>query len=143
VEAVNQGLATLVVPSPAERPDLFTFAPCHRHYHFNGFASYTLLDGEGKAVVTGRAEASCVQDFQPVLSRPDVPCSRRFSCEAQGIQRGWSDLQSNTLECQWLDITDVAPGDYRLQVTLNPARVLQEATLENNTTSVPVTIPVP
>jgi hypothetical protein len=143
VEAVNQGMATLTVPSPAERPDLFSFAPCHGHYHFDGFASYALLDGGGRAVVTGRGHASCLQDTQPAISRPDVPCSRRFNCEVQGLQRGWSDLQSNTLECQWLDITGVAPGSYRLQVTLNPARALQEATLENNTTRVPVIIPGP
>jgi len=42
-----------------------------------------------------------------------------------------------------LDITNIAPGDYRLQVTLNPARAFQEATLDNNTSSVPVTIPPP
>jgi hypothetical protein len=143
VEAVNQGLATLTVPPPAERPDLFTFSPCHGHYHFSGFASYALLDGEGKTVLNGRKQAYCMEDTQRVVSGPDVPCSKKYNCEEQGIQRGWSDLYGNTLDCQWLDITDVAPGDYRLQVTLNPARAFQEATLDNNTASVPVTIPAP
>jgi hypothetical protein len=143
VEAVNQGLATLTVPPPAERPDLFTFSPCHGHFHFSGFASYALLDGAGKTVLTGRKQAYCMEDTQRVVSGPDVPCSKQFTCDNQGIQRGWSDLYGNTLDCQWLDITDVAPGDYQLQVTLNPARAFQEATLDNNTSSVPVTIPAP
>jgi hypothetical protein len=141
VEAINQGLTTLTVPPPAERPDLFIFSPCHGHYHFSGFASYELLDGEGKTVLTGRKQAYCMEDTQRVVSGPDVPCAKKYNCDDQGIQRGWSDLYGNTLDCQWLDITDVAPGDYRLKVTLNPARAFQEATLDNNTASVPVTIP--
>jgi hypothetical protein len=143
VEAVNQGMATLTVPPPADRPDLFTFSPCHGHYHFSGFAAYELLDGEGKTVLTGRKQAYCMEDTQRVVSGPDVPCSKKYNCDEQGIQRGWSDLYGNTLDCQWLDITGVAPGDYRLQVTLNPARAFQEASLDNNTASVPVTIPPP
>lgn len=143
VEAVNQGFATATVPPPADRPDLFTFSPCHGHYHFSGFASYALLDLQGHVVLTGRKQAYCMEDTQRVVAGPSVSCSKEFDCSNQGIQRGWSDLYGNTLDCQWLDITDLAPGDYRLQVTLNPARAFQEATLDNNTSSVPVTIPPP
>ncbi|MFL5347254.1 MAG: lysyl oxidase family protein [Hyalangium sp.] len=143
VEALNQGSATLTVPPPANRPDLFTFSPCHGHFHFSGFASYALLDLKGHTVLTGRKQAYCMEDTERVAEGPQVACSKQFTCDNQGIQRGWSDLYGNTLDCQWLDITDVAPGDYRLQVTLNPARAFQEQTLDNNTASVPVTIPPP
>jgi hypothetical protein len=143
VEVVNQGLAPLVLPTPDERPELFAFAPCHMHLHFEGFATYALLDREGRAVITRSHPASCIQDTERVSSRPDVSCSQRYSCEAQGLQSGWSALQASTLECQWLDITGVAPGDYWLRVTLNPERALQEATLENNTASIQVSIPAP
>jgi hypothetical protein len=143
VEAVNQGFATTAVPPQADRPDLFTFSPCHGHFHFDGFASYTLLDTQGRTVLNGRKQAYCMEDTQRIVAGPQVPCSKQFNCETQGIQRGWSDLYGNTLDCQWLDITDVAPGDYRLQVTLNPARTFQEATLDNNTATIPVTIPSP
>jgi hypothetical protein len=141
VEAMNQGSATLTVPPPSERPDLFTFSPCHGHYHFSGFATYALVDAEGRTVLAGRKQAYCMEDTQRVATGPDVPCSKKFTCDDQGIQRGWSDLYGNTLDCQWLDITDVPPGDYRLQVTLNPSRAFQETTLDNNTSSVPVTLP--
>lgn len=143
VEAINQGFATMSVPPPAERPDLFTFSPCHGHFHFSGFASYALLDPAGRTVLTGRKQAYCMEDTQRVVEGPAVQCSKQFNCDEQGIQRGWSDLYGNTLDCQWLDITDVPPGDYRIQVTLNPSRALQEVTLDNNTASVPVTIPPP
>jgi hypothetical protein len=143
VEAVNQGFATATVPPPADRPDLFTFSPCHGHFHFSGFASYALLDPQGRTVLNGRKQAYCMEDTQRVVAGPSVACSKEFDCETQGIQRGWSDLYGNTLDCQWLDITDIAPGDYQLQVTLNPARSFQEATLDNNTSTIPVTIPAP
>jgi hypothetical protein len=143
VEAINQGFATMTVPPPADRPDLFTFSPCHGHFHFSGFASYALLDTQGRTVLTGRKQAYCMEDTQRVVEGPSVQCSKEFNCDNQGIQRGWSDLYGNTLDCQWLDITDVPPGQYQIQVTLNPSRALQEVTLDNNTAAVPVTIPPP
>jgi hypothetical protein len=143
VEAINQGFETVTVPPPADRPDLFTFSPCHGHFHFSGFAFYALLNGKGETVLTGRKQAYCMEDTQRISVGPQVPCSKQYNCETQGIQRGWSDLYGNTLDCQWLDITGVAPGDYQLKVVLNPARSFQEVSLDNNTAIVPVTIPAP
>jgi hypothetical protein len=141
VEAINQGFADLVVPPPPERPDLFEFSPCHGHYHFSGFAEYALLDSAGEVVLTGRKQAYCMEDTIQVAQGPDVGCSKVYDCYNQGIQAGWSDLYGNTLDCQWLDITDVLPGNYRLQVSLNPTRSFQEVTFDNNTATVPVVIP--
>jgi len=141
VEAKNQGQATLTVPPPDERPDLFTYSPCHGHYHFSGFARYALLDKAGNEVVTGRKQAYCMEDTQQIAVGPNVGCDKQYDCYNQGIQAGWSDLYGNTLDCQWLDITDVLPGDYALKVELNPGRTFEEVTLDNNVATVPVTIP--
>jgi len=78
-----------------------------------------------------------------VAEGPDVGCSKVHGCYNQGIQAGWSDLYGNTLDCQWLDITEVPAGDYRLKVSLNPSHELEEVTFNNNTAIVPVTIPAP
>ena len=56
VEAINQGQATLTVPPPDEHPEQFHQSTCHGHYHFDGFASYGLLDGSGKEIVAGRKQ---------------------------------------------------------------------------------------
>jgi hypothetical protein len=51
------------------------------------------------------------------------------------------------LPCQWIDVTDVPPGDYVLRATLNQPRpesalpVLVERDYDNNVVEVPVTIP--
>jgi hypothetical protein len=143
VEAINQGQATLHVPRPVDRPDLFTYSLCHRHYHFSGFASYALIGLSGETVLVGRKQAYCVVDAQQAVPGPQVSCAAKYDCATQGIQAGWSDLYGNTLDCQWLDITDVAPGDYSLEVVLNPDRTFEEVSFDNNTAAVPVKIPVP
>lgn len=143
VEAINQGQATLTVPPPDQRPDLFQFSPCHGHYHFSGFASYELLDAQGHVLVEGRKQAFCMEDTIQVVQGPEVGCSKVYDCSNQGIQAGWSDLYGNALDCQWLDITGVEPGNYRLKVSLNPGQVFEEVTFDNNTAIVPVTIPPP
>jgi uncharacterized cysteine cluster protein YcgN (CxxCxxCC family) len=84
-----------------------------------------------------------MEDTIQVAQGPGVGCSKVYDCYNQGIQPGWSDLYGNTLDCQWLDITDVRPGNYQLRVSLNPNAALQEVTLDNNTAIVPVTIPAP
>lgn len=141
VEAVNQGQVTLTVPPPAERPDLFQFSACHGHYHFNGFAEYALEVEDGTVIAPGRKQAYCMEDTEQVLEGPGIGCVKEFDCENQGIQAGWSDLYGNALDCQWLDITDVKPGDYFLRVTVNPNLAFEEISVDNNTARVPVTIP--
>jgi hypothetical protein len=143
VEAMNQGQATLTVPPPEDRPDLFVFSTCHGHYHFGGFASYELLDPAGRVVVEGLKQAYCMEDTIQVAQGPEVGCSKIYDCYNQGIQAGWSDLYGNTLDCQWLDITDVPAGNYQLKVSLNPNAAFQEVTFDNNTAIVPVTISAP
>jgi hypothetical protein len=141
VEATNQGNATLTVPPPKVRPDLFQYSPCHGHYHFNGFASYALLNSQGQPVLLGKKLAYCMEDTERVLDGPQIGCDKVYDCANQGIQAGWSDIYGNSLDCQWLDITDVASGPYQLQVTVNPNHAFEEASFDNNTTTVPVTIP--
>ena len=141
VEAINQGQATLTVPPPEERPDLFLFSACHGHFHFGGFASYELLDPSGKSLLKGRKQAYCMEDTIQVAQGPNVGCSKVYDCYNQGIQAGWSDLYGNTLDCQWLDITEIPAGNYQLKVSLNPSQSFQEVSFDNNTAIVPVTIP--
>jgi hypothetical protein len=143
VEAINQGQATLMMPPPDQRPDLFQFSTCHGHYHFSGFASYELLDVQGHVLALGRKQSYCMEDTVQVTQGPEVGCSKIYDCYNQGIQAGWSDLYGNALDCQWLDITDIAPGNYQLKVSLNPNQAFQEVTFDNNTAIVPVTIPPP
>lgn len=140
VEAINQGQASLVLPAPADRPDLFSASPCEGVPHYKGFAEYRLIDKAGGTVRTGRKQAQCVADVQRSVSNPNVSCEKNYACDKQGLQAGWVRVFPNSLDCQWLDITDVPSGDYFLEVVLNPDRQFEEVSFDNNTAKVPVKI---
>lgn len=131
----NIGEGDMFLGVPGDNTDIFIYSDCHGHYHFESYAAYSLVDGEGKVVAPGHKQAFCLIDLvQMDGSEP------RFNCGMQGISAGWADEYSSGLACQWVDITDVAPGEYTLRVELNYEHVIAEADYENNVTEVPVTI---
>jgi hypothetical protein len=143
VAAINQGQEDLAPPPIESRPDLFVYSPCHGHYHYEGFASYELLDTAGNVILRGHKQAYCMEDTAqaPHLQGAGIACDKRYDCETQGIQRGWFDLYGNALDCQWIDVTGLGAGSYHLRVRLNPPRSFQEGSFDNNTATVPVAIP--
>ena len=134
----NLGEVDLVLGNPEETPG-FELSECHGHRHFEGYANYELVDATGAIVAAGHKQAFCLLDSFPVS--PDAGPGR-FHCEFQGITRGWADVYGAGLDCQWVDITDVPPGDYFLRLTVNQDRVIAESNYDNNTVEVPVTIGV-
>lgn len=137
----NVGDADLVLGDPTAVPG-FDFAPCHNHFHFNGYARYELVDDLGAIIAVGHKQAFCLLDSVPV-GLPGAPTSPRFHCGFQGLTRGWADIYDSGLDCQWVDITDVPDGDYLLRISINPDQVIKESNYDNNTVEVPVTIAPP
>jgi hypothetical protein len=140
-QTANVGGSDIVLGDPETTPG-FEFAPCHGHFHFEGYADYQLLDASGGLAATGHKQAFCLLDSQPV-GIAGAPTTPRFHCGFQGIQRGWSDVYGAGLDCQWVDITDVPAGDYTLRISINPERVIQEADYSNNTAEIPVHVEAP
>lgn len=147
----NVGSRDLTMGLPVNHPDLYHYSPCHMHYHFDGFAVYTLLAGQD-VVATGHKQAFCMVDWRswawPWLMGKEVGGDEGFyNCYNQGLSRGWEDVYAADLECQWVDVTDVAPGDYTLRVEVNPPlpnsdeRRLIERDYDNNVLEIPVSIP--
>lgn len=137
VATPNIGDADLVLGSPINNP-LFVYSPCHKHYHLIGYALYELLDNAGTTLITGRKQAFCLEDF--AIYDPNAGPAK-FDCSYQGITVGWQDIYGKYLDCQWLDITDLAPGKYTLRVTINPEKIVTESSYDNNVAAVPVNIP--
>jgi hypothetical protein len=138
-ETRNIGAGDLVMGNPATN-SLFRWASCHQHYHFEQFAEYNLLDTNGNVVATGHKVGFCLEDVH--AWSPSANPQIKYDCNYQGIQSGWADLYSAGLPCQYIDITAVPPGNYVLQLTVNPDGVLPESNMANNTTLVPVTVGV-
>jgi hypothetical protein len=137
VRVRNTGITDLVLGNPDASAD-FVYSPCHAHYHFNGFASYRLLDDAGTSVVEGRKQAFCARDSERFdLNALPQPY---YDCVYQGISVGWDDDYPGSLPCQWVDVTGITPGRYTLEIEANPERRMTELRYDNNIVRVPVDV---
>lgn len=143
VETPNVGNVDMVLGAPDPDNDQFSFSQCHMHYHFEGYAEYRLIDQAGGELATGRKQAFCLLDTGPYLPGEDVPAQAKYDCDFQGIQRGWSDVYHSRLPCQFIDVTDVPPGQYTLEIHINNGGTLPELTMDNNLVTVPIDLTSP
>ncbi len=139
-ETRNIGDADLVLGNPASNPN-FIYALCHRHYHFTDFADYQLVNSAGQTVAIGLKAGFCLLDS--FRWRSGARVTARYDCSNQGIQQGWADVYHRGLSCQWVDITGLPAGIYRLAIEVNPAGRLPERTRTNNLTYLSVYIDDP
>jgi len=127
----NRGTADLVVgrPPPIGESDAkFTWSPCHKHHHYLNYVTYQ-LDGPAGTQLVASKRAFCLQDNEQVQAGA---ASNGYSCQDQGISRGWADSYTTDLPCQFIDVTGVPPGSYTLRLELNPDRALPESSYDNN-----------
>lgn len=110
----NIGALDYYVGNPTNNPTQFSFVNCHNHPHYEGYAEYILYQSTGATVPIGFKNGFCVMDLE---------CSgggsAQYGCSNMGITAGCGDIYSAGLDCQWIDITDVTPGDYILAVKVN------------------------
>lgn len=136
-EVRNIGAQDMVMPPPQDNP-FFEYHDCHGHWHFKAFASSRLLDMAGNPLRVGNKVSFCLLDG--LRWRSDAAREGRYDCETQGIQAGWADVYDSGLPGQWIEIGDLAPGQYQLELTVNPENILTETNYDNNTVTIPVTV---
>ena len=92
-DVLNQGDLPFNPPNPPEsRPDLYEWAPCHGHYHFQQFAKFELLNLKNETIVEGQKRSYCAVDsHKRYTAHPDMPCVAQTTCSLQGISVGWVD----------------------------------------------------
>uniref|UniRef100_A0A8C3K8Y3 protein-lysine 6-oxidase n=1 Tax=Calidris pygmaea TaxID=425635 RepID=A0A8C3K8Y3_9CHAR len=124
----NQGTADFLPSRPRHS---WEWHSCHQHYHsMDEFSHYDLLDATtGRKVAEGHKASFCLED-----TTCDFGNLKRYACTAhtQGLSPGCYDTYNADIDCQWIDITDVQPGNYILKVQVNPKYIVLESDFTNN-----------
>ncbi|KAF7700840.1 protein-lysine 6-oxidase [Silurus meridionalis] len=124
----NQGTSDFLPSRPRYS---WEWHSCHQHYHsMDEFSHYDLLDASSQSrVAEGHKASFCLED-----TSCDYGYYRRFACTAhtQGLSPGCYDTYNADIDCQWIDITDVKPGNYILKISVNPSYQVQESDYSNN-----------
>jgi hypothetical protein len=120
---------------------LFETDDDHDHWHLKNIARYSLWNLEGTAEAAPAQKVGfCLIDSQRMenhgpTSEVYTEPGNRF-CEqgrptvsgvAMGVSAGWRDIYHRALAFQWVDISDVAPGTYRLRAEIDPEGRIRES----------------
>jgi hypothetical protein len=139
-----------------ETPDRLRYvrSETHAHWHLVGFEHYELRTLGGRLVAPDRKTGFCVGDRYETDSGETLPgeprravwtqeCGRgqpQRLVLSQGLSPGFGDDYVPRLEGQYVDVTGVAPGRYRLIHAVNVDRTLRESDYTNNAASVVVVL---
>jgi hypothetical protein len=125
----------------------------HSHWHLRDLETYELsrLDN-GVKVGTGAKHGFCFYDNYRFGSTEDPyygataedpPCGTNQPnalTVTMGLSRGWGDIYRRSLPDQYIDITGLTSGRYKLQVTADEANWFTEGNNSNNFTWVDINI---
>ncbi|KAJ7986000.1 hypothetical protein DPEC_G00346290 [Dallia pectoralis] len=124
----NQGTADFLPNRPRHT---WEWHSCHQHYHsMDEFSHYDLLEvTTGKKVAEGHKASFCLED-----TTCDFGHLKRYACTShtQGLSPGCYDTYNADIDCQWIDITDIQPGNYILKLQVNPKYLILESDFTNN-----------
>jgi hypothetical protein len=121
--------------------------PGHFHFHFPDAADYQLTTPSGQVLADSpkNSVGFCLFDSYSQdgvfakdpchAGEPDYTGPIRM-----GISPGSGDLYFAGLTDQWVDVTNVMPGEYQIKAIANPDHVIRESTYADNVKLFPITV---
>jgi hypothetical protein len=129
------------VERPSDGQLIYSSSDGHHHWHLQKVARYSLWNADrGAEVASAQKVGFCLNDsehvepgkgpssavYRPVW--PETGSCRRFEPNAtavyQGISPGWRDVYDRGLAFQWIDVSELAPGEYWLREEVDPGEVV-------------------
>jgi hypothetical protein len=158
---VFQKVDGVTTPIPGEMvyslgPDDANF-DSHNHWHLQRAAEYSIVNLDDTPAAPGAKVGFCMLD----IDRPDdgAPVAQ-FGGSSQslcwprdlsgtgkpdtirmGITPGWRDVYDYRLAHQWVDVTDLLPGQYKLRSVVDPDDIVVETEEDNGVGDQPITLP--
>lgn len=114
------------------------YHPEHSHFHFNGYATYTLqpVNAPGGSARMSQKTSFCLLDSLLIDgSLPGAPLAKVYSTctpAIQGISVGWGDKYGWWLAGQSFDLTGEPDGDYQLFIDVDPLNQMLESNDADN-----------
>jgi hypothetical protein len=137
------------VEEPSGGEMFYVNADGHHHWHLQRVAQYSLWNaGKTAEVAPSQKVGFCLDDSQHVEPNigpqtavyasdvyPYEEFCQRYRPNAtsvhEGISPGWRDTYRASLAFQWVNVSDVAPGEYWLREDVNPLGVIKETGAPN------------
>ena len=129
-------------------PVRYETADGHNHFHLMEIAAYSLWDEAGTTqVLRGEKVGFCMLDVESLPERHSEPGERTYepsvvdNCRSgqpdadslrMGVTEGWRDVYEGSLTFQWIDVSDLSPGHYRLAAESDPYDIVVETDESNN-----------
>ena len=118
----------------------------HLHWHVRDLEQYHLESIDGAATLgvsakggfcfsDNRLEQAALADAPPEPHYQSCGMANDLAVD-MGLSVGWGDIYAADLPDQYIDITDIPPGDYRLRATADPNQLFVEQDTGNNATSI-------
>ena len=110
----NIGNSDYYIGTPTSSPGQFEWDNCHSHNHYVGYAEYVLYDVDNFSTPVGFKNGFCVMDLEC-----DSGGTGTYGCSNMGISYDCGDYYNSSLNCQWIDITEIDTGRYVLVTRVN------------------------
>ena len=128
----------------------FSFHTGHAHWHFEGFANYSLVNENADGSIGNNVRRSsqkttfCVIDTDRVSTTLEHAGAQTYTrcgqTDATGLSVGWGDKYGYTLDGQSIDLAGIPDGRYWLVSTADFQNRLRETDDSNNWAAVKIQI---
>ncbi len=110
----NIGETDYLIGSPSLESSQFTYDNCHNHFHYDGYAEYVVFNNNDEKLPIGFKNGFCVLDLSC-----NGGGNAQYGCGYMGISAGCEDTYDSSLDCQFIDVTDIPDGNYTFVTRVN------------------------